>query len=71
MPEESDNQQNQKKHATTWGSHLLSGFFSRLQNSLAQLGPRKVPIAYKLAIILTLMIGSGMGLLGLMIVSNQ
>lgn len=33
--------------------------------------PRRIPIAYKLAIILTVMITSGMGLLGLMIVSNQ
>jgi len=33
--------------------------------------PRRIPIAYKLAIILTVMITSGMGLLGLMIVSSQ
>lgn len=33
--------------------------------------PSRIPIAYKLAIILTVMIASGMGLLGLMVVSSQ
>lgn len=48
---------------------------SGLQRSLVWLSthllPRRIPIAYKLAIILTVMITSGMALLGLMIVSNQ
>lgn len=38
---------------------------------LHNLAPKRLPIAYKLALILTLMIGSGMGILGLMIVSSQ
>lgn len=45
-------------------SHKLRSIFRRWL-------PTHVPIAYKLAIILTVLIGSGMGLLGLIIVSNQ
>lgn len=38
---------------------------------IAKYQPRYFPIAYKLALVLTLMITLGMGLLGLIIVSNQ
>ncbi len=44
---------------------------ARLGAYIVRLGPKQVPIAYKLAIILTVLIASGMSLLGLMIVSNQ
>ncbi len=43
----------------------------RLTTFIVRLGPKQVPIAYKLAIILTVLIASGMSLLGLMIVTNQ
>ncbi len=67
MSEKPVNLQDQETHESSWSSRLRDG----LRKNLSQLAPKKVPIAYKLAIILTLMIGSGMGLLGLMIVTNQ
>ena len=45
--------------------------FGAWKDFFRRLVPTHVPIAYKLAIILTVLIGSGMGLLGLMIVGNQ
>lgn len=48
-----------------------AGIRSRLRELVARLGPKQIPIAYKLAIILTALITSGMALLGLMIVSSQ
>ena len=71
MTEKPDNPENQEEHANPRGLRLLPNLLQSLRKNLAQLAPKKVPIAYKLALILTLMIGSGMGLLGLMIVSNQ
>lgn len=54
---------------------VMMAFLSKkakyLRSIFARMLPTHVPIAYKLAIILTVLIGSGMGLLGLMIVSNQ
>ena len=49
----------------------LRDIFARLETFSRHMVPVHVPIAYKLAIILTVLIGSGMGLLGMMIVSNQ
>ena len=46
-------------------------FLVRVRATIGRLGPKQVPIAYKLAIILTVLITSGMSLLGLMIISNQ
>ena len=43
----------------------------RITRYLARFAPVHIPIAYKLAIILTILIGAGMGLLGMVIVSNQ
>lgn len=42
-----------------------------LQRWIGRILPKRIPIAYKLAIILTVMITSGMSLLGLMVVSSQ
>ncbi|MGD8784401.1 MAG: adenylate/guanylate cyclase domain-containing protein [Thioalkalispiraceae bacterium] len=67
MPEEPNNHPVQDPKPASWLSHGLR----RLRLGLSQLAPKRVPIAYKLAIILTVLIGSGMGLLGLMIVQNQ
>jgi adenylate cyclase len=67
MSEEATNHPNPEPQRVAWRIRM----FHKLRTRLVQLGPKRVPIAYKLAIILTVMIGSGMGLLGLMIVSNQ
>ena len=61
--------QNQSSNPQT-GSKLTP-WLTNLRRRLSQLGPKRVPIAYKLAFILTVLIGSGMGLLGLMIISSQ
>jgi adenylate cyclase len=67
MSEKPSSHQDHEGQAIPWYAAILI----RLHNHLIQLAPKKVPIAYKLAIILTVMIASGMGLLGLMIVTNQ
>lgn len=49
----------------------FSRLWARLVHGLYNLRPTHIPIAYKLALILFVMITSGMSLLGLMIISNQ
>ncbi len=61
--------QDQPDNSTGIASPRMSQ--SRWRNFFGTLVPSRIPIAYKLAIILTILIGSGMTLLGLMIVSNQ
>jgi adenylate cyclase len=48
---------------------LLLG--NRIMGTVDRYRPRYIPIAYKLALVLTLLISTGMTLLGLIIVSNQ
>lgn len=67
MSQEPTIQNQQEPPATSWLARRLEN----IRHKLSQLGPKRVPIAYKLAIILTVLIGSGMSLLGLMIISNQ
>lgn len=50
---------------------MLKQRLIRFLGYLKGFGPQHIPIAYKLAIVLTLLISSGMVILGLMIVSNQ
>lgn len=49
----------------------LAALVSGAQVLLRHMNPRHLPIAWKLALILTVLISAGMTLLGLMIVSNQ
>ncbi len=52
-------------------SSASSRFVDWLVRVASSLLPSRIPIAYKLAVILTVTIASGMGLLGLMIVTSQ
>jgi len=49
----------------------LARLWTRVLRGLYSLRPTHIPIAYKLALILIIMITSGMSLLGLMIINNQ
>ncbi|MEJ2399308.1 MAG: adenylate/guanylate cyclase domain-containing protein [Gammaproteobacteria bacterium] len=49
----------------------ITRLWARILHGLYNLRPTHIPIAYKLALILFVLITSGMSLLGLMIISNQ